>query len=140
MIGLLIAIFACIYFFIEAKKRGAPPFKWLVIAFVSFLGPQMLISWLLVPMVLIVMETPLDESTGTQLAFAFIGLGIGFYLLVVARKKLYRIPRIVPVEGAVVVKSLDIIENSDNTYTIGDKTFSSKSDAEQYAALLKGLM
>jgi len=100
----------------------------------------MLISWLLVPIVLIVMETPLDESTGTQLAFAFIGLGIGFYLLVVARKKLYRIPRIVPVEGAVVVKSLDIIENSDNTYTIGDKTFSSKSDAEQNAALLKGLM
>ena len=99
-----------------------------------------LISWVLVPIILIVTETPIDESTGTQLALAFIGLGIGFYLLVIARKKLYRIPRIVPVEGAVVVKSIDIIGNSDDTYTVGDKSFSSKTDAEQYAALLKGLM
>lgn len=138
MIGLLIAIFACIYFFIEAKKRGQPPYKWLFVAFISFLGPKIVISWILLPIVLVALEIPLEKSQGTLVSFALLGFGIGFYLLIVARKKLYRNPRIVQDEGIVVVKSVGIVENNDGTFTVGVRLFSARTYCRPICSIFKG--
>lgn len=140
MIGLLITVFACIYFFIEAKKRGEPPFKWSMIALLTFMGPQVVISWFLVPVILLRVGIPLQESQGTQVLFGLIALGIGFALLVAARKRLYRIPRLEPLEGMTVIKSLEITASPDGTFVVGDKTFKTEAEAKQYATFLKGLM
>ena len=140
MIGLLIAVFACIYFYVEAKKRGEPPFTWSVIAFLTFMGPQIVISWFLVPFVLVKLQISLEDSQGMQILFGFITLGIGFYLLVVARKKLYTKPRLIPTEGITVINSIEITDNPNGTFTVGKKTFSDKADAKQYVSLLNGLL
>ncbi len=53
MIGLFIALAACFYFSTEAKKRGESGAKWSFIAFVAFMGPQILVSWFLFPLALV---------------------------------------------------------------------------------------
>lgn len=140
MIGLLIAVFACIYFYIEAKKRGEPPFKWSIIALLTFMGPQVVLSWFLVPFILLRIGIPLEDSQGTQVLFGFIALGIGFALLVAAHKRLYRIPRLEPLERDTMIHSLEITEEADGTFGVGGKTFKSEAEATQYATFLKGLM
>ena len=139
MIGLFIAIAGCVYFFLEAGKRDVSRVKWALIAFVAFMGPQILISWLAVPIVFAMLGISPEDNIGTQGFFAIVGLVIGFVLLVVARKKLYLHARTEPVEGAVVITSFDIAENEDGTFSVGDRKFNAKSEAEAYVDYVKDI-
>lgn len=139
MIGLLIAIASCIYFFIEAGKRNRSRIKWASIAFAAFLGPQLLLSWAALPLVLATFRIPLDDSYGLQFIFAITGLAVGFYLLVVARKRLYLYARTEPPKDGAVIRSLEIVDNEDGSYSVGDRTFKSKKDAEAYVQYVKSI-
>ena len=139
MIGIFIAICACIYFFMEARKRGQSGAKWSVVAFVGFFAPQVVIVWIILPFVLGGLNIPLEDSVGIQIACAIAVLVVGFCVLIAVRKSLYRFPRMVPEEGVVLVKEIDVFENADGTFTIADKTFDTRSEADQYAVFLKGL-
>ena len=139
MISIFIAVAACIYFFLEAKKRSVSPGKWALIAFVAFLGPQALLVWILLPIVLVTFGMPVEDSFGIQAMFGLTGFVIGFWLLIVARKKLYRHSRSEPPEDAVIIGSLDITEQTDGTFAVGDRTFKSRKDAEEFVDFTKSI-
>ena len=139
MVGLFIAVAGCVYFFLEAGKRNVSRVKWGLIAFAAFMGPQVVISWLAVPIALVILGIPLEEGIGIQTVFAIVGLVIGFALLVVARKRLYRHARSEPVEGAVVITSLEIKENEDGSFSVGERRFPDKTEAEAYVDYIKSL-
>lgn len=139
MIGLLIAIASCVYFFIEADKRNVSRIKWASIAFIAFLGPQLLLSWMVLPMALAAFGIPFDESHGLQLVLGITGFVIGFYLLVVARKRLYQHKRTEPPKDGVMIGSLEITSNEDGSYSVGDRTFKSKKDADAYVQYVKSI-
>jgi len=137
MIGLFIAIVACIHFFIEAKKRGASSFKWAAIAFGTFMGTQFIFAWIIVPILIVIFPMSPDKIHRIIVPVNIIGVAVGFYLLVYSRKKLYRIPRLVEDSDLQVITSLEIIKNSDGSFSVADRSFKSKRDAEDYVSLLK---
>ena len=139
MVSIFIAIAACIYFFIEAKKRSVSPGKWAFVAFIAFLGPQILLVWLLLPVILVTFGIPLDDSFGIQAAFGLAGFVIGFWLLIVARKRLYRHSRSEPPEDAIIIRSLEIVEQTDGTFAVGDRTFKSRKDAEEFVDFTRSI-
>ena len=137
MIGYFILIAACIHFFIEAKKRGQSSFKWLAIAFGSYMGPQIICVGILVPIMLSVFQMSPEKIDRIRMPIIFLGVGVGFYLLVLSRKKLYRFARLVEDKDVKIITSLEIIGNSDGTFSVADRSFKSRRDAEDYVSLLK---
>lgn len=143
MVSLFIAIAACIYFFAEAKKRSVSPGKWAFIAFIAFLGPQILLVWLLLPVILVFRHLtfgiPVDDSFGIQAIFGLGGFVIGFWLLIVSRKKLYRYSRSEPPEDAIIIGSLEIVEQPDGMFAVGERTFKSRKDAEEFVDFTRSI-
>ena len=86
----------------------------------------------LLPAVLVTFSMPVEDSFGIQAIFQLAGFVIGFWLLIVARKKLYRHSRTEPPEDAIIVGSLEITEQKDGTFAVGDRTFKSRKDAEEF--------
>lgn len=139
MVGIFIAIAACIYFFVEANKRKVSPYKWAMIAFAAFFGPQILLSWIVLPIAFVLFGIPIDDSTGIQVIVALTGFVLGFWLLVVYRKKLYRHARSEPPADAIVIGSLEIAEKDDGTFAVGDRVFQSRKDAEDFVDFTKSI-
>jgi len=139
MVGILIAIAAAIYFFVEAKKRGQNSFKWAGIAIITYGAPQVIISWLIVPTIFVMLQMPIEENLGIYSIISIGAFFLSFYLLVLARKKLYTYERIEPLKDKVVISSVEITENKDDTYSVSGKVFKTKQEAEGYVSVLNTL-
>ena len=88
MLSLIFAAAGSLHFFLEARKRNVSSIKWVLIAFVAFMGPQALALLIVTPVTVVFFEVPPENSLGLQFALGVTGLVIGFWVFVVARKRL----------------------------------------------------
>jgi hypothetical protein len=136
MLAIFITIAACVTFFVEARKRNQSPFKWVAIALVAFWLPSLVLA-LTFGFILGVMGMPFEEAHNLQVVISISGFVIGFYLLVRARKQLYRSSLTQEyMDQSLSQRELEINENEDGTFSVDGRAFPSRKDAEDYRSLI----
>ena len=133
---LVVALAACSHFAVEARKRGESPGRWSLIGFAVFIGPQMLFSWLLYPLILLAARPVFGQAPGVlYIVLSIIGLGVGIYALGQARKRLYRKGASEECENREPV--LDIREAEGGLCAVGERLFKTRKAAEEYVTFMR---
>ena len=107
--------------------------------FVAFLGPQLIASLVVVPVILIALQVPIEDSLWIQTLAALASFVVAFWLLVLIRKRLYKLPRTERAKDAVIVHSLEIIELEDGTFSVNNRVFQTRKDAEEFVDFTRSI-
>ena len=112
---------------------------WYSVGFTAYFGPYVIIGGVFGKNLV----TIIDNHPGSPEKVAWSILIIFFIativLIVLAYQQLLKHPSIEEKSATIHINSLDITETKDGKYLVGEKSFPTRRDAEDFVNLLKGL-
>ncbi len=135
----LIGLIVSASFLTEARKRGQKPILWFSAGFTAYYLPHIVVFGLFNNQVQeLIKQYP--ESSKDILLYVFVvvlSLSIAFSFW--AYKELIKYKTSDEGKEKIQIKSLEIAETENGEYSVGQKMFKTKSDAENYVSFLKGM-
>ena len=139
MIYYLIGFFISGYFFDEAKKRGQQPFLWFSAGFTACFMPLIIITGVFSGDVTALMEQYPNSKANVGLFVLLIIVSASGVLLVMAYQQLIKHASTEESSAKIHIDSLEIVETKEGNFSVGEKSFKTRKDAEDFVTLLKGM-
>jgi hypothetical protein len=135
LLGLVVSGF----FFYEAKKRGQQPFLWFSVGFTAYFLPFVVIVGIFSSDIAALMTQYKNTKVLIGVFTLIIHFAASVVLIIMGYQQLIKYASKEERSAQIHINSLDIIETKDGEYSVGEKVFKTRRDAEDFVALLKGL-